>query len=41
VYYQIGQLEAKIPAEFQIFEINPYEEMEEGDSICLVLRRGL
>jgi trans-aconitate methyltransferase len=40
VYYQTGQLEAKIPAEFQILEISPYEEMEEGDSICLVLRRG-
>ncbi len=40
VCYQTGQLEAIIPAEFQILDISLYEEMEEDDSICLVLRRG-
>ena len=40
VYYLTGQLEAIVPAEFQMLEISLYEEMEEDDSICLVLRRG-
>jgi trans-aconitate methyltransferase len=39
VYYEFSELEAMIPTEFQILEISLYEEMEENDSICLVLKR--
>lgn len=39
VYYKVGELEAMIPTEFHIVETSLYEEMEENDSICLVIKR--
>ncbi|MFC2036453.1 class I SAM-dependent methyltransferase [Chloroflexota bacterium] len=40
VYHRPDGLKAMIPADFQILEISLYQEMEDNDSICLVIRRG-
>ena len=39
VYYDIERLTALVPRTFQILEVSLYREMEEDDSICLVLQR--
>jgi trans-aconitate methyltransferase len=39
VYYKPDELRAMIPVDLQILEISLYQEMEENDSVCLVLRR--
>ena len=39
VYYMVSELEAMIPADFHILETSLYEEMEENDSIRLVIKR--
>ena len=39
MFYRVSELEVMIPTEFHILETSLYEEMEENDSIRLVIKR--